>query len=90
VICENMKFCEQCDNILIPRKKKLYCQACDQEFNLPQDEQEEYVIVKHLRHEDNEALPIIIKKGIKSTKISPQDRKAHEEFFGKSEGSSGW
>jgi len=85
-----MRFCKNCDNILIPNKKKLYCSACDEFFEIQKEDAEEYVIVKHLKHEAAEVLPIIIKNGLKSSKISPQDRKAHEEFFGKSEGNSGW
>ena len=86
-----MKFCPECDNILIPRKKMLYCAACDTERPLKtKDGTEEYIIVKHIKHESGEALPIIVKNGLKSSKISAQDRKAHEEFFGKSEGNSGW
>ena len=32
-----------------------------------------------------EIAPIIIKEGLKGDKISAQDRKAYEEFFGSSE-----
>jgi DNA-directed RNA polymerase subunit M/transcription elongation factor TFIIS len=79
-----MKFCPNCDNILIPKNKKLYCKACNEEFEL--DEQsEEYKIVKTIRHDEKEAAPIIIKEGLKGERISAQDRKAYEEFFGSSE-----
>ena len=80
-----MRFCEKCDNILIPRKKKLYCKACDEEYAIQSEDAEEYVIVKRIKHEDAEAQPIIIKNGMKSSKISAQDRKAYEEYFGKGE-----
>jgi len=82
VIFETMKFCPNCDNILIPRNKKLFCKACDQDFNLEKDQQKEYTIVKHMKHEDKEIKPIIIKNGLKTSKISQNDRKAFEEFFG--------
>ena len=80
-----MRFCPDCDNILIPRKKKLYCKACDKEFNLDSNEQDEYKIVKTIKHDEKEIAPIIIKEGLKGDKISDQDRKAFEEFFSSGE-----
>ena len=41
-----MRFCPDCDNIMIPRKKKLYCKACDMEFDLDTNQQDAYKIVK--------------------------------------------
>lgn len=79
-----MKFCPNCDNILIPKKKKLYCKACNEEFELDEKD-EEYKIVKTIRHDEKEIAPIIIKEGLKGEKISAQDRKAFEEFFDLSE-----
>jgi len=76
-----MRFCPDCDNIMIPRKKKLYCKACDVEFDLDTNQQDEYKIVKTIKHDESEIAPIIIKEGLKGDKISDQDRKAYEEFF---------
>jgi len=69
---------------LIPKKKKLYCKACNEEFELDEKD-EEYKIVKTIRHDEKEIAPIIIKEGLKGEKISAQDRKAFEEFFDLSE-----
>ena len=80
-----MRFCPDCDNIMIPRKKKLYCKACDMEFDLDTNQQDEYKIVKTIKHDEKEIAPIIIKEGLKGDKISDQDRKAFEEFFKGSE-----
>ncbi len=80
-----MRFCPDCDNIMIPRKKKLYCKACDVEFDLDTNQQDEYKIVKTIKHDESEIAPIIIKEGLKGDKISDQDRKAYEEFFSGSE-----
>ena len=80
-----MRFCPDCDNILIPRKKKLYCKACDKEFNLNTNQQDEYKIVKTIKHDEKEIAPIIIKEGLKGDKISGEDRKAFEEFFSSGE-----
>jgi len=60
-----MRFCPECDNILIPRKKKLYCKACEKEFNLDTNQQDEYKIVKTIKHDEKEIAPIIIKEGLK-------------------------
>ena len=76
-----MRFCDSCGNMLIPKKGKLYCKACDEEFDLNSDEQEEYKIIKTIKHDDKEIAPIIIKEGLKGDRISDQDRKAFEEFF---------
>ena len=80
-----MRFCPDCDNIMIPRKKKLYCKACDMEFDLDTNQQDEYKIVKTIKHDEKEIAPIIVKEGLKGDKISDQDRKAYEEFFSGSE-----
>jgi hypothetical protein len=69
---------------LIPKKKKLFCKACNEEFEL-NEKDEEYKIVKTIRHDEKEIAPIIIKEGLKGEKISAQDRKAFEEFFDLSE-----
>jgi len=29
-----MRFCPYCENLLIPRKRKLFCKVCDLEFEL--------------------------------------------------------
>lgn len=79
-----MRFCPTCDNILIPRNKKLYCKACNQEFELDK-EKEEYKIVKTIRHDEKESAPIVVKEAMKNDRISAQDRKAYEEFFGSGE-----
>ena len=81
-----MRFCPECNNLLIPRKNKLYCKACDIEFELEKDD---YKIVKRIRHDDKESAPVVVKQTLESSKISGEDRKAYEEFFGTSE-ESGW
>ena len=79
-----MRFCPNCDNILIPKNKKLYCKACEEEFELD-TKSDDYKIVKTIKHDEKETAPIIVKEGLKSERISAQDRKAYEEFFGSSE-----
>ena len=84
VITGKMKFCPDCDNILIPKNKKLYCKACEKEFDL-NPKTDPYNIVKKIKHDDKEATPIIIKETLKEEKISDQDRKAYEDLFDLSE-----
>lgn len=80
-----MKFCPNCDNILIPKNKKLYCKACEEEFDLDSSKPEDYKIKKSIKHDEKESAPIIVKERLGSDRISAQDRKAFEEFFGSAE-----
>ncbi|MHA1670019.1 MAG: hypothetical protein ACTSV5_05500 [Promethearchaeota archaeon] len=82
-----MKFCPHCENILIPKNKKLFCKACNEEFELDETK-DEYKIVKTIKHDEKEIAPVILRDNIKSSRISAQDRKAFEEFFGSSEADS--
>jgi len=74
--------------MLIPKNKKLYCKACDEEFEIGES-QEEYKIIKTIKHDDKEIAPIIVKEGLKGDRISDQDRKAFEEYFTGSEADYG-
>jgi DNA-directed RNA polymerase subunit M/transcription elongation factor TFIIS len=76
-----LRFCPDCNNLLVPRKKKLYCKACDKEFDLASDEKKEFKIIKKIKHDEKESAPIIIKESLRGNKISGEDRKAFEEFF---------
>ncbi len=80
VVNQTMRFCPDCDNILIPKNKKLYCKACEKEFEIDPNNND-YNIVKTIKHDDREAAPIVVKTVIAKSKISAQDRKAFEEFF---------
>jgi len=83
-----MKWCPNCDNILIPKNGKLYCQACDEYFEFGKNDKD-YTISKKIHHDDREKSSRVLKKSsrVKSS-ISLEDRKAYEEFFtGSEEGS---
>jgi len=80
VVNETMRFCPDCDNIMIPRNKKLYCKACDKEIEIDPNNND-YKLVKTIKHDDKEAAPVVVKRIIARSKISAQDRKAFEEFF---------
>ena len=77
---EIVKFCDTCGNMLIPKNGKLYCKACEEEFDLGTNKAE-YKIQKKIRHDDNESAPIIMKEGLRGERISNEDRKAHEDMF---------
>ncbi len=75
-----MKFCESCGNMLIPRNGKLYCKACEEEFDLGNDK-DGYNIQKKIRHDEKESAPIVVKEGLRGERISSADRKAYEDLF---------
>ena len=80
-----MRFCDNCGNMLIPKDKKLYCKACEEEFELGSDK-ESYKIQKKIHHDENESAPIVVKEGLKGERISNGDRRAYEDYFRSSEG----
>lgn len=80
-----MQFCPKCDNILIPKKGTdlIFCRACEVDYKL--NAKDEYKIVKKIAHSEAESAPIVVSDSDIKKKISDDDRKAYEEFFGKSE-----
>jgi len=70
--------------MLVPKNGKLFCKACNEEFEIGAS-QDDFKIVKKIKHDDAEIAPIIIKEGLRKNKISGEDRKAYEEFFSGSE-----
>ncbi len=54
-----MRFCPYCDNILIPKNKRLYCKVCEKYFNFD-PKIDNYTIVKTIKHDDKESAPIRI------------------------------
>lgn len=79
-----MRFCDNCGNMLIPKEGKLYCKACEEEFDLGTSKGD-YKIQKKFRHDEIESAPIIVKEGLRGEKISNEDRKAYEDLFSGSE-----
>lgn len=80
-----MRFCDSCGNMLIPKDGKLYCKACEEEFDLGSS-QEEYKIQKKIHHDEKESAPIIVKDGLRGERISSEDRKAYEDLFSGADG----
>ncbi|MFW9826095.1 MAG: hypothetical protein ACFFEY_00555 [Candidatus Thorarchaeota archaeon] len=76
-----MRFCEECGNMLVPKDGKLWCKACEKEFDLDKSKKEDYKINKSIRHDEKETAPIIVKNGLTGERISGEDRKAYEDLF---------
>ena len=75
-----MRFCSTCDNVLIPRKKKLVCKVCGEEYEVD-SKLDDFILVRVIHHNDKENDLIIAREGIKRDKITAQERKAYEDFF---------
>ena len=77
-----MKFCPHCENMLMPKDKKLYCKVCEVYFQVNKEDSNDFKLGKKIDHKEEDATPLISKEGFNSEKITGQDRKAFEEFFG--------
>lgn len=76
-----MKFCPDCDNILLPRGDKLYCKVCNMFFKLDLIDKDNFVLEKTIHHNEKELTPIITKAPLEEDRITNEDRKAHEDYF---------
>jgi DNA-directed RNA polymerase subunit M/transcription elongation factor TFIIS len=83
-----MRFCEECGNMLVPKNGKLYCKACEKDFDLDKSKTDDYKIIKTIKHDEKESAPIVVKDGFRGERISGDDRKAYEDLFEISEGDS--
>ena len=66
-----MRFCPYCENLLIPRRRRLFCKVCDREFDLcSNDCVNEYRISKptHVKVERFE--PLIINDNYSEIQLS--------------------
>lgn len=75
-----MRFCPDCENIIIPKNNRLFCRACEKEFELD-PETNDYKIVKKIKHNESEFETLIVRKALKNKRISTEDREAYEELF---------
>ncbi|UCC21193.1 MAG: hypothetical protein JSV62_07930 [Promethearchaeota archaeon] len=71
--------------MLVPKDGKLFCKACEKEFDLDTSKEDDYKIIKKIRHDEKESAPIVVKEGLRGERISAEDRKAFEEMFDISE-----
>ena len=55
-----LKYCPNCDNLLFPKNKKLYCKVCDKEFVLKIDDYSDYIALRELKPKTEWLEPIIL------------------------------
>ena len=72
--------------MLVPKNGKLFCKACEKEFDLDKSKTDDYKIVKTIKHDEKESAPIVVKDGFRGERISGEDRKAYEDLFEISDG----
>jgi hypothetical protein len=72
--------------MLVPKNGKLFCKACEKEFDLDKSQTDDYKIVKTIKHDEKESAPIVVKEGFRGERISGEDRKAYEDLFEISDG----
>ncbi|KKK46360.1 MAG: RNA polymerases M/15 Kd subunit [Candidatus Lokiarchaeum sp. GC14_75] len=60
-----MKFCTDCENILIPKNGNLFCRTCKKEFEFDNNTND-YIIVKKIQHHEGEIEPIILRGVLKT------------------------
>lgn len=81
-----MAFCDECGNLLLPRKKNgkkiLYCKLCDAEFDLEGNtlEEEEYKLETNNKHQKRSSTSRVVENAVKK-RITEADRESFEEFF---------
>ena len=55
-----MRFCPNCENLLITKNKKLYCRTCEVYFEMNDDIQKENITVKTIKHDEKDFDPVMI------------------------------
>ena len=76
-----MRYCPVCENLLISKKGKLYCRACNIEIKAPKEPQEENIAVKLIKHDLKDFDPVLIIGKLDDNHITQEYRKAYEDFF---------
>lgn len=46
-----MRFCLECDNLLMSKDKKLFCKNCGKSFEIEPNNKTDYMVIKHIRHD---------------------------------------
>ncbi len=79
-----MQFCDECDSVLLPKKKsknELWCRICEKSFKIGKKEGKklDYKIGHKISH-TNRAKTAIVEKVVHKT-ITEGERRAHEDYF---------
>ena len=78
-----MQFCEECGNLLLPRKKGkvLFCRVCKEEFKAKSGSADEYRIKRKYMKSKQQNMTAIIEEEYHNPRISAEDRKGLEDYF---------
>ena len=79
-----MKFCPDCDNLLMSKDKKFYCKVCDKLFEINPNAKHEYLLVKKVNYDGVEEEPFVVKNDSLGSDAPNEYRKAYEDFFSQS------
>ncbi len=80
-----MKFCPECENMLISKNKKLYCKTCDLLFEVNLDKKQDYMMTKVMKPEESDLSPFVLKDNARKSDYTSEYRKAYEDYFTGSE-----
>jgi DNA-directed RNA polymerase subunit M/transcription elongation factor TFIIS len=66
-----MRFCPYCENLLIPRRRRLFCKVCNREFDLcSNDCVNEYRISISTHNKVERSEPLILNDSYSETELS--------------------
>ena len=80
-----MKFCPDCNNLLMSKNKKVFCKTCGKSFEVKPDEKTDYMLKKKIPREDLEFKPYVLKNDSRKRNGVMEYRKAYEDYFSSSE-----
>lgn len=76
-----MRFCPECDNMLLPQKGKLFCKTCQKEYEFDDFASEEYTSIIRVDNDELNEMPVYIVREVSNSTISSDQRKAFEDYF---------
>ncbi len=76
-----MEFCEECGNMLLPKKGALFCRVCKKEFKAKQTVIDTYKVKKKITKDQKRQMTPVIEDHDDEQIITEDDRKAYEEYF---------
>ena len=79
-----MKFCPECNNLLMSKKGKIFCKTCEKIFEVKPNEKNDYMLIKKIDHDDSDFNPFIL-KNVNQKPLATDYRKAYEDYFSSSE-----
>lgn len=80
-----MKFCPECNNLLISKNKTVFCKTCGMSFEVKPNEKSEFILVKKMNNDDKDLEPFVLKNDSRKRSNASDFRKAYEDYFVSSE-----